>query len=294
MSECSVLSAGAGSTPVGRGNGVRDASTATLSPVASPPLQAPSPVRPSGKPADPAKVLGSFNTWAFKREQPDNPQLMLRLIGDAIAVDAPISFVLYWGKGPRCRIGQPDIACLDYVAALARRVGEAYEPGAAIKLILTDTHAELNGHSAATIRSYFNDIADAARERGFDTCWLGDITRAAGAAAVVATDQVAPETLSRLATSAKKWYRGQGTHEDGALKYFRMNMVERRAVEIAFPRAIFVTFNGSELRELFPERLPIFHMYSLRRGVAIKPWFLPVDVTPCSDTLCHCAQPPQG
>jgi L-tyrosine isonitrile synthase len=54
-----------------------------------------------------------------------------------------------------------------------------------------------------------------------------------------------------------------------------MNMVEKRAVEFAFPRSIFVTFNGSEFRSLFPERLPVFYMYSLRRGVSIKPWFLP-------------------
>ena len=39
--------------------------------------------------------------------------------------------------------------------------------------------------------------------------------------------------------------------------------------------SIFITFNGSEFRCLFPERLPIFYMYSLRRGVSVKPWFLP-------------------
>jgi hypothetical protein len=52
-------------------------------------------------------------------------------------------------------------------------------------------------------------------------------------------------------------------------------MIEKRAVEFAFPRAIFVTFNGSEYRCLFPEHMPIFYMYSLRRGMGVKPWFLP-------------------
>jgi hypothetical protein len=74
---------------------------------------------------------------------------------------------------------------------------------------------------------------------------------------------------------AAKWYRGDRAPEEAAVTYFRMNMVEKRAVEVAFPRSIFVTFNGSEFRCLFPERLPIFYMYSLRRGVSIKPWFLP-------------------
>ena len=26
---------------------------------------------------------------------------------------------------------------------------------------------------------------------------------------------------------------------------------------------------------LFPDTMPIFYMYSLKRGVAVKPWFLP-------------------
>ena len=308
MSECSVWAAGAAeSTPVARGSASRDGSTnsvgappsPTLATVVAPPLQstptgprAPRKRSSNKQQSDPAKVLSAFNTWAFKREQPTDPQLMQQLIAEAMAVGAPISFILYWGKGPRCRIGQPDIECLDYLAGFARRVGEAYEPGAAVKLIFTDTHAELNGHSPATIRGYFHDIADAARQRGFDTCWLGAITRAAGAAAANAADDVSPDLLSQLAVSAKKWYRGEGTSEDGAQKYFRMNMVERRAVELAFPRSIFITFNAGKLRDLFPQRLPVFHMYSLRRGVAVKPWFLPVDAPPCSDTQCRCAAAP--
>jgi len=59
----------------------------------------------------------------------------------------------------------------------------------------------------------------------------------------------------------------------GRAEFYQMNMIERRAVELAFPRSIFVTFNGSEFRGLFPQRLPIFYMYSLRRGIRVKPWF---------------------
>src|ERR1700742_905468 len=124
MSECSVWAAGAaGSTPVARGRGCRDASangagkasSPILSTIAAPPLQSQPSERSSDKQPDPAKILSAFNTWAFKREQPDDPQQMQRLIADAIAAGAPISFVLYWGKGPRCRIGQPDGDCLHYL-----------------------------------------------------------------------------------------------------------------------------------------------------------------------------------
>ena len=223
------------------------------------------------------KVLQGFNTWAFKREQPDNPQLMLEFISEAVERGEPVPFVLYWGKGPRCRLDEPDTTCLDYLATLARRVRVAYPDGAAMTLIFTDTHAELNGHPKQSADEYFAAVETGARTRGFATCRLGNLVRAAeGAAANAAADEPLPEdTLRRLGTCAAKWYRGDAAPEQAALTYFRMNMVEKRAVEIAFPRSIFVTFNGSEFRCLFPERLPIFYMYSLRRGVSVKPWFLP-------------------
>jgi len=222
-------------------------------------------------------VLRSFNTWAFKREQPADPQLMLRMISELVALGQPVSFVLYWGKGPRRRLGEPDIECLEYLGALARRVQEAYKPGAVFKLIFTDTHAELNGHAPHNVREYFAEVGAHAGGRGFETCLLSELTRSAEAVANFAADDVTvpEETLRLLSASARKWYRGDGTAGQGALKYYQMNMIEKRAVELAFPRSIFVTFNGSDLRSLFPDRLPIFYMYSLRRGFSVKPWFLP-------------------
>jgi len=239
---------------------------------------------------DALTVLRAFNTWAFKREQPSDPQLMVKMVSESIALGAAIPFVLYWGKGPRCKIAQPDIDCLDYLARLAHRVKQAYQPGASIRLIFTDTHAELNGHSPHSMRRYFTEVDAAARQRGFHSCWLGPITRASAEAAcgALAHHDISQEALTRLFASARKWYRGKGTYEEGALQYFRMNTVERRAVELAFPGSIFVTFNGSEHSILFPQRLPIFYMYSLRRGVSIKPWYLPVEATVCDDASCQC------
>lgn len=233
----------------------------------------------TGLQAQAEKILRAFNTWAFKREQPSDPQLMLRIIADAIAAQAAIPFVLYWGKGPRHDTGVYEIQCLEFLAALTARIKNAYAPGAAIKLILTDTHAELNGHSRAHIRQYFDDVTAIAGQRGFTTCWLGDLVKAAGnlAAAAPLDEAVSAEMLGKLMASAEKWYNGGGTVEEGALRYLRMNLIEQRVVERAFPGAIFVTFNGSELRGLFPRQLPIFYMYSLRRGMAVKPWFLPAE-----------------
>jgi hypothetical protein len=241
------------------------------------------------------QVLRAFNTWAFKREQPSDPQLLLRVIGDAIVHNAPLPFLFYWGKGPRCHIDAHDHKCLDYLEAMAHRISAVYPPGAAMRLICTDTHAALNGYPPNGIRTYFSEIEAEAHRRGFECFSLKELIDVTMATAEddQLSDHVPADMLEKLFTSAMKWYHGAGTAEEGAIKYFHMNMIEKRAVEIAFPNAIFATFNSSKFRILFPKRLPIFYMYALQRGVGVKPWFLPAEAQPCDATSCTCIAKPK-
>jgi L-tyrosine isonitrile synthase len=238
------------------------------------------------------QILRTFNTWSFKREQPSDIGLMLNVISHTIRLSEPLSFALYWGKGPRCGLADPDMRCLDFLRSFSDRVKQGYAPGAVLNLIFTDTHAELNGYSQPGIEKYFHEVGPFARERGMRTRRLSELVRVLDIA--LGTDRneadIEQATLLKLIASARKWYRGSGTPEDGARTYYRMNMVERRAVEAAFPNSIFITFNGSDLRPLFPQHLPIFYMYSLRRGFGVKPWFLPLDARPCTATACKCAK----
>lgn len=220
-----------------------------------------------------AAVLASFNTWAFKREQPSTEPPIERAVARCIASDLPVEFVLYWGKGPRNVVAEPEIACLEFLAAMGNRIAGVYPRGAAFRLICTDTHAALNGHSAANMAAYFASVAAAASVHGFDWRLLSDVV-AAHAPATTPVGERSPATLQQLERSAARWYRGGGRAIDGAIAYYDMNMSEKRAMALAYPHAIFVTFNGSEVRELFPDELPIFYMYSLRKGVSIKPWFI--------------------
>jgi hypothetical protein len=239
------------------------------------------------------QVLKSFNTRAFKREKPGNPDLMLALIADAIARSEPVSFVLYWGKGFRPVLAAPEFACLDYIKSMTARISDIYEPGAKVTLVFTDTHAALNGHSRESIASYFEDLTAAARERHFETRLLSTLINESDVLPDGEFDsQVPPEQLlAALSASARKWFKGEGTAEDGAVRYFRANLLERKVIERAFSRSIFVTFNGSQLRSLFPDRMPIFYMFSLRHGVSDKPWFLPEHYSP--DTARETAIEPE-
>ncbi len=220
------------------------------------------------------EIVKAFNTWAFKREQPSDVDLLHEVVGAAVMRGAPLSFVLYWGKGPRSRMGEPDRSCLDYLGKLAARVGEVHAPGALFHLVLTDTHARLNGHPEVQIQSYFDDVTRAAQSMSFGCSHLSDVVASAGPP-TLSTEAPTAETLARLEKCAAKWYRGDAAADEAARQYFDLNMIEKRAIEVMFPSSIFVTFNDSTYRVLFPDRLPIFYMYSIRRGVAVKPWFMP-------------------
>ena len=220
-------------------------------------------------------ALKSFNSWSFKREQPDAIDLMRKRVGARVADAQPVSFVLYWGKGPRDVLADPDLQCLRFLSTMAQRIKDAHAPGAAIKLIFTDTHAELNGHSRQAALGYFDSVLNRATEFGFAGCLLGDLVAEATRTPGFAVSEQEPETdvLEKLHACARKWYGGEDSLQ-GAKTYYQANMVEKLAVELAFPDSIFVTFNGSEFRSLFPARMPIFYMYSTKRGCAVKPWFV--------------------
>lgn len=222
-------------------------------------------------------IVAAFNTWAFKREQPDDKQALVAQVTKAIARSQPVSFVLYWGKGPRNEAGAKEAACIDFIGQMQARIREVYPPGANMTLVFTDTHAQLNGHKVIDIAAYFKSVRELLPPAGYDTCHLASVVRDARpllGGYDGANEAIDPKLLSILVTSAQKWYRGGAPVEEGAVAYYRANLVERRAMELSFPDSIFVTFNGSELRELFPAKLPIFYMYSLRKGFAVKPWFI--------------------
>jgi L-tyrosine isonitrile synthase len=237
----------------------------------------PKDVYPPHRKITPERILAAFNVRTFRREPPGGEQLMLQFIARAIAFNEPVPFIMYWGKGPRPVMAKPDLDCIAFLDAMLDRVREVYAHGAKLKLLFTDTHALLNGHALDTVRSYFGEVAHYVRERGIESCWLGDVVRTSGLAETKAEDEMPQELGERLTASAKKWYFGEGTVEEGALRYYRANLIERRAVETVYPHSIMITFNTSALRALLPLGLPVFYMYSMRRGLSVKPWFVATE-----------------
>lgn len=223
-------------------------------------------------------IVAAFNTWAYKREQPTTLDGIRSVVADALLHKEPVGFVLYWGKGPRHLPGTPEAQCLDYLANFTSRIARTHAQGARLTLILTDTHARLNGYPEARIDEYFSAVTRLARQMGYYTCLLSSVVSRydGGASSHVASD---PALLQALSASAAKWYQGDLTPDEAALRYFALNMREKKAVGREFGGDIFITFNGSKVRALFPDNMPTFYMYSIRKGVAVKPWFMELPAT---------------
>ena len=105
---------------------------------------------------------------------------MHRFIAKSMTRRQPISFVMYWGKGLRPLLAGPEFASLTFLASMQARIKEVYAPGASFTLVFTDTHATLNGHSRASIHSYFQHLEFAARAHQFKTCLLSTLVNAPG------------------------------------------------------------------------------------------------------------------
>src|SRR3954452_4982512 len=155
----------------------------------------------------PERVMRSFNTRAFKREHPDNPELLLQIVAKAVARKEPIPFVLYWGKGPRSFIGVTEIKCLDFLNTLTSRVRECFAPGARLSLIFTDTHAALNGHKPAAIEAYFEELTAAANRHCFQVHLLSRLIHEIDPDldSTGIQERIPPNISSTLCASASKW-----------------------------------------------------------------------------------------
>jgi L-tyrosine isonitrile synthase len=220
------------------------------------------------------EILRAFNTWAFKREQPSDQDLLQAAVARFVQRNEPVSFVAYWGKGQRDHFSGPDDQCLKYLRKMLTRIDAVHSPGTEFHLVFTDSHARLNGHDVGSTNDYFTSVETAARQHSFACCRLTELTNAMSATLKPCADLPPPDQLlAQLRQSANKWYRGKKPIDVGAQEYFDLNMIEKRVIERVFPNSIFVTFNSSKFRLLFPDRLPIFYMYSVKKGVAVKPWF---------------------
>ncbi|PJC24206.1 asparagine synthase (glutamine-hydrolyzing) [Candidatus Uhrbacteria bacterium CG_4_9_14_0_2_um_filter_41_50] len=220
------------------------------------------------------EILESFDTWQFKREQPKTEEKLLETILRSVRSKKPIEFVMYWGKGERDIIGEKEKEAILYLKKMLSMILEKYPFGSKVTLILTDTHAELNGHTKSQINQYFDSVITLARQAKFYTTNLSTLAIFDEQALMkkLGGEKISDELLNILVESSEKHCKKYNP-DIGAKLYYLQNLIEKKEIEKSFSEAIFLTYNGNELDEIFPNKIPIFYMYSIKKGTSVKPWF---------------------
>jgi len=203
----------------------------------------------------------------------DSPA-MLRLRDLAVA-GLPVQLVLYWGIWQRASVGAGEYRFLERLNVLTRAIAANLKVPCELKVIVTDTHAQLNGVPNDVIEAYVASATAAAASVGARADRLSMLM--ADAPAVPANesphDFTPPQKWQRLrtilATQAGKLFADA---EDRAAAYELANLREGGAVLRAFPLGIFLNTGLPELRPMLCS-LPTIHIYTGSGQKTRKPWF---------------------
>jgi asparagine synthase (glutamine-hydrolysing) len=223
------------------------------------------------------KVLDSFNTWKFKKEQPNTEEKLIESILQNIRKKQPIKFVMYWGKGDREYVSDIDLMAIERLLDFKSFIKKEYPKGVELTFIFTDNHAKLNGYSSEGATAYFNSVRKEVEKHGIKNILLSELVEYNEDKISKDADNVLinDDLLNNLVKSSERHYKHpENNYLVGAKIYYLQNQFERKAVEQKFGDNIFLTYNGNEVDGILPTKLPVFYMYSYRKGFSEKPWFM--------------------
>lgn len=221
------------------------------------------------------KILAAFNSWSFKRCQPKHPEKMHSLILSCVQNNEPVPFVMYWGKGSRHLPNEREGRAFAYLNEMLSRIRAEYSPGASATLVLTDTHARLNGNTASDMEQYFSEIKKIAEGyENIETVYFSSLCGLdeEALARKSSVSPLNPEIAQKLQSSARRHSRKYSPEQSAAMYYWQ-NQIEKETIASSFSGHIFVTYNGNDMNFLFPEDMPIFYMYAMGKGHGEKPWY---------------------
>jgi hypothetical protein len=192
---------------------------------------------------------------------------------------------MLWGCGGRDAVAATERAALANLGELLAETRRLDHIASRVHIIFTDLHAASNGHAKAHYLIYFKNVAAAAS--GLDASLLLESELWAGegltAAQVHRFEHSAEfEACWNSFPLRNKFIDQASRHAKGpdpvaaAKHYLATCRMERDLVSRRFPRGVFLTYNGPDYNECFPD-LPTLYIYPGPRGRTVKPWFSAVS-----------------
>ncbi len=227
-------------------------------------------------------LVAALTARKFRRNPCYKEPELRQLIQSAILALRPIEFFMFWGCGPRHDAATPDRVALAALEDILDTVGRVAPIQARAVIILTDLHARNNGYHQEHYNAYFAAIERAAAGlnvtfRRESEIWargglsMERVGRFAASTEFEAKWQVFP-LQDRFMTQASR-HSKMADRAEAARRYYAICLLEREVLKAAFQQSVFLTYNGPEFNDCFPD-LPTLYVYPGPRGRTDKPWFI--------------------
>ena len=230
-------------------------------------------------------IYAALKSRQFSRGKPTRPDLLIKNLSNVIRCRATIRLLGLWGIARRPMVNSADFSACEQLNNLLQKVKSCYSPGVDVTLIVATGHGLHNGIDLATIESYAQAAEALFDEFGFQHSRL-DVVWERGRIDLKVVESAYHEMTTGwwenvphaevLEKQAAK-HNSRLPPREAAQQYVVMRKLENPILETTYNDSIFFTYSGKNDRFLLP-KLPIIHLYSVKRGTSHPPWFMDEDI----------------
>ncbi|MFH0817558.1 MAG: asparagine synthase-related protein [Candidatus Micrarchaeota archaeon] len=222
------------------------------------------------------KIMKVLESSEFSIFSPRHEERLKKIVRGCIVKNKSIKLFMLWGVWRKNGINFADVEAVEILGKMLSKIKNEHGPGANLTIVLTDSHAELNGVEKKEIYgydSYMASIERYARSKGYETKRLSEVLGKAslGGIGEEARKIEGGEIWGNLVSSAEKYYGGKDKLE-GARAYVGRRLAEKPILSKIFEGSIFLTYNGPRYDALAPD-LPTLYIISNKKRESGKPWF---------------------
>lgn len=205
----------------------------------------------------------------------------IQLLVNAHLTNTPLACVAYWGIGLKHQADGADRRAIAFMELQVARLAGAVGVKHSITLIITDTHAAINGIPAAQSDEYVDSITAISADIGARVERMSAVCNTARDATSFelcdeleeidyAFDRLPESVRKELIASARR--RSSGDAERSARRYVMLSAIEAPTVRARFLDNMLLTYQPPHLAWLLPA-LPTLYMFVDERRTTRRPWF---------------------
>lgn len=181
--------------------------------------------------------------------------------------------IAYWGIWRDGDFGGDERALLEGLSRVAQILADALAIDASVQLIVTDTHARLNGVPQELIDGCMVALK-ASHLPGVRPSWMSQIASSVPDGGVIDTLRAVPggeRLLDQACRQAAKLFPGEDA-QARAFAYVAANLNEAPNIFGQWPSGIFFHIGPPELKLMLPS-LPMLYGFAGPKSRTSKPWF---------------------